>query len=52
MRCSRQHGFMLLPHNAENYDMYQDKKFQKYKYRLTPELCNWIYNQMDNDFIS
>ena len=48
MRCSRQHGFMLLPHNAESYDMYQDKKFQKYKYRSTPELCKWIYKEMDN----
>lgn len=47
MRCSKQHGFMLLPHNAENYDMYQDKRFQKYKYRLSPELCEWIYKEMD-----
>lgn len=48
MRCSKQHGFMLLPHNAESCDMYQDNKFKKYKYRLTPELCKWIYSEMDN----
>lgn len=47
MRCSKQHGFMLLPHNPEKYDMYQDSKFQKYKFRLTSELCTWIYDEME-----
>ncbi|MCL2195986.1 MAG: FRG domain-containing protein [Treponema sp.] len=47
MRCSHQYSYMFMTDN-ENYDMLKDPFFCKYKIRLTEELCNWIYNEMDN----
>ena len=29
------------------YDLYQDPSFAKYKFRLTKEICEWIYQEMD-----
>lgn len=46
MRCSYQHGYMLL--TQPEYDLFQDKRFDKFKFRLTEELCNWIYEEMDH----
>lgn len=45
MRCSHQHGYMLLA--QPEYDLFQDLRFDKFKFRLTDELCNWIYEEMD-----
>ena len=44
MRCSRQHGYMLW--TQQGYDLFQDKRFDKMKFCLTEELCNWIYEEM------
>ncbi|MCM1284946.1 MAG: FRG domain-containing protein [Acetobacter sp.] len=45
MRCSHQHAYMML--TQANYDLLKDKYFDKYKFRLTEELCDWIYNEME-----
>lgn len=37
MRCSYQHAYM-----------YKDKKFGKYKIRLTEDFCNWVFEQTRN----
>lgn len=39
MRCSHQHGYMLLTN--EDYDLLQDGRFDKFKFRLTENICNW-----------
>lgn len=46
MRCSCQHGYALMAPD-ETYDMYKDKKFGKYRVRLTEDLCQWIFEEMD-----
>ena len=45
MRCSHQHGYMLLTN--EEYDLLQDDRFDKFKFRLTEDICNWIYTEMN-----
>jgi hypothetical protein len=45
MRCSHQHGYMLL--TTEEYDLMQDVRFDKFKFRLTEDICNWIYAEMN-----
>lgn len=45
MRCSQQHGYMLL--TAPNDDLFLDKRFDKFKIRLNEDICNWIYNEME-----
>lgn len=45
MRCSRQHGYMLL--TTSNDDLFLDKRFDKFKIRLNEDICNWIYNEME-----
>jgi hypothetical protein len=46
MRCSSQHAYMLLEDDV-TYDMLQDKMFEKFKFRLTEEFCNWVFTEMD-----
>ncbi len=46
MRCSSQSAYMIEAGNP--YDLYQDPSFSKFKFRLTPEICEWIYREMDN----
>lgn len=46
MRCSHQHGYMMLTNN-DTYDLYQDDLFDKYRILLDEELCTWIYEEMD-----
>ena len=46
MRCAQQHGYMLLTKD-KSYELYQDPLFDKFKFKLTEELCNWIYEEMD-----
>lgn len=47
MRCSAQHGYMLII-NGIDYDMMQDRIFAKYRIRLTEELCQWIFEEMEH----
>lgn len=44
MRCASQSGFLI--ESGESYDMYRDISFQKVKFRHTEEICNWIYQEM------
>lgn len=46
MRCSSQHGYMLLVNNRD-YDMLKDNRFDKFRIRLDEGLCRWIYEEMD-----
>lgn len=45
MRCSQQYGYML--NTSDSYDLYKDKRFNKYIFRLNEGICNWIYNEME-----
>lgn len=45
MRCSAQHGYVFFTSRID-YDMMRDPLFAKYKIRLSTELCEWIYNEM------
>ena len=44
MRCSYQHAYGMFI-NDSHYDMYTDTRFEKYKIRLTEDLCNWVFEQ-------
>lgn len=46
MRCASQHAYGILAYD-DNFDLYKDKKFEKYKIRLTAELCQWVFEQSD-----
>lgn len=46
MRCSQQHGYMLIA-DSEEYDMMKDPLFDKFKVRLDEDLCMWIYEEMN-----
>lgn len=46
MRCSAQHGYMLLADN-EHYDMLQDPLFDKFRFEHEEEFCRWIFQEMD-----
>lgn len=46
MRCSNQYGYMMRV-TSEDYDMYKDKKFEKFKFRLTAVFCQWVYDEME-----
>lgn len=46
MRCSSQNAFMLMA-KSMSYDIYNDEIFEKYRFPLTEEICNWIYEEMD-----
>lgn len=45
MRCSSQSGYIIEA--GEPYDLCQDGSFSKYKFRHTPEICRWIFEEMD-----
>ena len=45
MRCSSQSAYMIEA--GYPYDLYQDPSFEKFKFRLTKEVCEWIYQEMD-----
>ena len=47
MRCAAQSAYMLLATDP-HYDMYQDTRFEKVRFRLTEDICNWIYEEMDH----
>lgn len=42
-RCKAQHAYMLLGKT----DLYLDSHFDKAKFRLDEDFCNWIYEEMD-----
>lgn len=46
MRCSSQHGYMLMVRDPK-YDMLKDSWFQKFRFRLEEDLCQWIFEEMD-----
>lgn len=46
MRCKNQYAYMYLTQDS-SYDMLKDPMFVKRKIRLTEELCNWIYEEME-----
>lgn len=45
VRCSSQSAYMIEA--GHPYDLYQDPSFAKFKFRLTKEMCEWIYQEMD-----
>lgn len=45
MRCARQSAYIIEA--GQPYDLYLDQTFSKFKFRLTPQLCQWIYREMD-----
>lgn len=45
MRCAAQSAYLLLAKDETN-DMYKDSTFEKFRFRLTKEICNWIYEEM------
>lgn len=44
MRCDRQNAYIIEA--GEPYDLYMDATFSKYRFRLTEELCQWIFREM------
>lgn len=46
MRCATQSAYIFACDDP-NYDMYKDSLYEKYKIRLTAELCQWIYEEME-----
>ncbi len=40
MRCSAQHGYMLLTKN-EKYDMLKDQPLDKFRFEHDEEFCRW-----------
>ena len=47
MRCSAQHGYMLLVKD-EKYDMLKDSLFDKFRFEHDEEFCRWIFEEMDH----
>lgn len=45
MRCEKQSAYYISA--SKNYDLYQDPTFQKLRFELNEELCQWIYAEMD-----
>lgn len=45
MRCHYQNGYIVK--GNPYYDLYKDPAFNEVKFRLTEEICDWIYNDMD-----
>lgn len=44
MRCASQSGYLVQA--AQSYDMFKDASFQKMKFRLTENICNRIFEEM------
>lgn len=45
IRCEKQSAY-YIPASIK-YDLYQDPTFQKIRFKLNEDLCQWIYNEMD-----
>ncbi len=46
MRCHSQYGYMLITKNVD-FDLYQNQLFNKFKFKLDEDICNFIYEKMD-----
>ena len=44
-RCERQSAYVI--ETGQTYDMLKDKSFTKVKFKLSPEICEWIYSEMN-----
>ncbi|MBQ7505446.1 MAG: FRG domain-containing protein [Ruminococcus sp.] len=44
-RCERQSAFII--ETGRTYDLFKDRSFTKVKFRLTEEICDWIYHEMN-----
>lgn len=44
-RCEHQSAFVI--ETGRTYDMFKDRSFIKVKFRLTSEICEWIYREMN-----
>ena len=44
-RCEHQSAFVI--ETGRTYDMFKDRSFTKVKVRLTSEICEWIYREMN-----
>lgn len=44
MRCANQHAYGIFA-TDNKYDLYKDEQFEKFKIRLTEELCQWVFAQ-------
>lgn len=45
LRCEKQSAYYIS--TSKNYDLYRDPTFEKHRFRLTEELCEWIFNKMN-----
>ena len=45
MRCKCQYAYMYLTKDS-GYDLLKDPMFLKVKFRLTREICDWVYEEM------
>ena len=45
LRCSNQYGFIVKGYPG--YDMFYDPAFNELRFRLSKEICEWIYHEMD-----
>lgn len=45
LRSEMQKGYIV--ETSKDYNLYKDWSFEKFKFRLNEEICNWIYNEMN-----
>lgn len=45
MRCKSQYAYTIYD-NDTDYDLYKDKRFEKYKFLLNEDFCEQIYEEM------
>ena len=46
LRSENQKGYIVETH--KDYNLYKDYSFEKFKFRLNEDICNWIYQEMDS----
>lgn len=46
LRSENQKGYIVETH--KEYNLYNDYSFEKFKFRLNEDICNWIYKEMDS----
>ena len=44
-RCHNQYGYMLVTRDID-YDLFQNKFYNKYKFKLDEDICHYIYEKM------
>lgn len=45
LRCSNQSGYLI--ETGKDFDLYKDGCFGKFKFRLCPEIIDWIFEKMN-----